>query len=495
MKFNKTTLLSVICGLCLTTAYGQSESRDIQVTQESVTTDGENVYVRMRVEAEKLDIRCNGSYRLIPAIEKGDVKLALPEIVYSGSLRYRFDRRRELLSGGDNYPEPYYIDPKANKRKPETVEYHVSVPLLPWMNGATVTYEWVRCGCGGEEVLWTGYAPRHIEEQVQQWIPNPAVYRDVVFYTPENSRENDEKGSRGKRELAKVEMYLNFPQDVPDILVGFADNAAELAKSDSLMNFIFSNNLNAVTELRIHGYASPEGAYWRNRNLSRYRAENFHKYLKSKYNLTGIPVQEAWTPVDWEGLTEMLTTSDVPFRDDALTIVSDARIPDEMRERLLRRVGGGIPHKTMYKQMYPKLRRTVLLADLRMDALPVEQASKMMLVRPELLSQEEMYRVALSHPAGSASYVDAFIAAARYFPDDFTANNNAAAAILQTGNAEAAYRYIVKIAHDPRAYSNVGTYYYILGDVEKARQYYRMASRDGVAGAEEQLKKTGEEKQ
>lgn len=492
--------------MILGTLAAQAQFPGLRISDPGIEVSGGTVNVRMHIEAEKLDIACNGSYRLVPFIEKDSVRLQLPEVVYAGSHRYRFDRRREQLSG-QLVSEVYRVFPKANRQKPEAVDYAVSVPFLQWMEGARVKYEWLCYACEGEQLLAAETLAMPLPESVYGYaaappagayrhLPDPKIYGDVVFYAPEQERYRDAETQQlvsGKRRSVSADLYISFPQDVPDILPDYKENAAELKKVDSLMSYILGNDLMSAVELTITGHASPEGAYWRNTNLSRYRANNLHRYVTAHYDIAGLPVSVNWIPVDWEGLKSMLAESDIPAKEEILQVIDD--IPgDEERERIIARIDGGASHRRMLWEIYPRLRRTVLRADFTVAGLADERAQEVLDTKPELLSLAEMYAVARHYAPGSDDYLEVFELAAREFPGDFVANNNAAAAFLQRGDAEGAYKYIVKIAHDPRAYSNIGTYYYLLGEMEEAGKYFALGAEHGIPGARERLKMV-EEKQ
>ncbi len=441
-----------------------AQQRAVTISNASVTESGGNLNVRMLVDAQKVDVRCNGSYRLVPYIVKDDVRLKLPEVVYMGSQRGKFDRRKEFLSGG-NIPEYYKVFPNANRRKPEVVDYIVAVPRMPWMENARVCYDWVVSDCGGDTVLWTD----HIRQEKSVFeLP------EVVFYSPEPETYRDPQSGEfvaGKRRSVSAELYIQFPQDVPDIREDFRYNFDELRKADSLMYYILDNKLMSEVEMSIHGYASPEGALWRNKNLSRYRAQNLHKYLKAKFDISGLPLTVEWTPVDWDGLRSILADGNFPYGDDIVGIIDNTE-GDEERERIIAGVAGKKVHERLLGEVYPRLRRTVLHAGFTVAELTPEQARDILHTNPELLSLEEIYSIADSYEEGSYEYIDVFLAAARQFPNDFVANNNAAAVLLRSGSSREAYKYLAKISGDPRAYTNIGIYYYLEGDTEGAKDYF-----------------------
>ena len=117
--------------------------------------------------------------------------------------------------------------------------------------------------------------------------------------------------------------------------------------------------------------------------------------------------------------------------------------PDE-KELLLKQVGDGKPYRWLLQHVYPGLRHTDYVIEYVVRQYPVKESRKLIYTHPEALSLKEMYEVAQSYTEGSDDWLDAFLIAARQFPDDENANLNAACACVQRKRLLDAKRFLQK---------------------------------------------------
>ena len=178
--------------------------------------------------------------------------------------------------------------------------------------------------------------------------------------------------------------------------------------------------------------------------------------------------QTNYTPEDWENLKgflvdtnarkvkgdfwydskEYVETPEVPDfvlnnRDEMLRIINRNMDPDA-KEEVLKKVGGGEPYKWLLEYVYPGLRHTDYIIEYKVRAFSVEKGRKLIYTHPEALSMEEMYKVATSYKEGSESWLDALLIAVEQFPDDETANLNAACGCVMTKRLVDAKKYLQK---------------------------------------------------
>jgi len=74
----------------------------------------------------------------------------------------------------------------------------------------------------------------------------------------------------------------------------------------------------------------------------------------------------------------------------------------------------------------------------------VEKGRRLIYTHPEGLSLEEMYNVAMSYDEGSDNWLDALLIAVKQYPDNETANLNAACAYVMTKRLNDARKYLRK---------------------------------------------------
>ena len=79
-----------------------------------------------------------------------------------------------------------------------------------------------------------------------------------------------------------------------------------------------------------------------------------------------------------------------------------------------------------------------------MKPFSVEKGRKLIYTHPEAMSLEEMYNVAMSYEEGSDGWLDALLIAVTQYPDNKTANLNAACCCVMTKRLNDAKKYLKK---------------------------------------------------
>lgn len=466
-----------------------------QQTKKSITIDSlktemtpERLDIKFKIRASELDIDCDGQLKLEFAVESADRRLVLPVVTYSGAQRYRYEQRKDFLSS-TYFIKPYAVYKGVKKSRTYETDYVISVPYYAWMEHAAITYREYVHDCSGDRRSGEGLlladlnpAPVYVEPEI--WKPNPALFPNLVsFLIPEVEEV--------KARASMLSLNIGFPVNVTEVRPEFGNNRRELARADSLVTTLQNNELLIINGVGIHGYASPEGTYSANERLAKGRSLNFKKHLVNKYpaNRYLRDAHTSWTPEDWEGFGLMVEASDnIAEKQEVLAIVYDDAIASDTKDRMLQNiVWWSSNYKVILKEMYPKLRRIELRVDYTVSNLSDSQARELLYTNPDMLSLEEIYRVARYYEPGSRQYREVYEIAAKQYPKDVIANNNAAAALLQEGNAEAALSYLKKIAEDELSLINYGVYHYISGDLDKALEYFNNAKEAGVEQADHNL--------
>lgn len=87
-----------------------------------------------------------------------------------------------------------------------------------------------------------------------------------------------------------------------------------------------------------------------------------------------------------------------------------------------------------------------------------------------------------------ADYGTEYDVAAGYFSSDVTALINASSAALLRQDLDKAWGYLSRIQREPRAANNLGVYYWMRGDHDRARYYFRHAAPEDRMVAERNLR-------
>lgn len=276
-----------------------------------------------------------------------------------------------------------------------------------------------------------------------------------------------------KRRMIAGRAFLDFPVNETIIYPKYRRNPQELRRiCNTISHALFDKSIQ-VTSISLHGYASPESPYSNNTRLAKGRTAALMHFLRNKYKVSESLFHNQFTPEDWINLrgfiategrrrvkgdiwyenASILETPEAPAcvrnnRDELLRVI-DLDMDADEKELLLKRVAGGEPYKWLLKNVYPGLRHTDYIVEYVVRSYPVKESKRIIYTHPEALSVEEMYRVAKSYDEGSDGWFDALTIAANQYPEDKTANLNAACACVRLKRLTDAKRYL-KGAGDTR---------------------------------------------
>lgn len=269
--------------------------------------------------------------------------------------------------------------------------------------------------------------------------------------------------------------FLDFPVNETIIYPDYRNNPKALSQIYASVDSAQFDKSVIITRITLHGYASPESPYSNNTRLAKGRTDALKNHLMRKYHFDSKVFQTNYTPEDWENLRGFLTdtgtrrvkgdfwydskdfveTPEAPdyvleHRDEMLRIINRNMDPDA-KEEVLKKVGGGEPYRWLLEHVYPGLRHTDYIIEYKVRPFSVEKGRKIIYTHPEAMSMEEMYKVATSYKEGSENWLDALLIAVEQFPDDETANLNAACGCVMTKRLVDAKKYLQKAGNTRQA--------------------------------------------
>lgn len=262
--------------------------------------------------------------------------------------------------------------------------------------------------------------------------------------------------------------FLDFPVSETVIYPNYRRNPQELKRIIATVDEALFDKTIQVTNISLHGYASPESSYSNNMRLSKGRVAALRDYLQQHYKFKANVFTLNNTPEDWDNLrnfiadgnrrrvkgdiwyesTNILETPETPevvirYRDELLQVI-DMQVDVDEKELRLKQVGDGEPYKWLLQYVYPGLRHTDYIIEYVLRQYPVKEGRRLIYTHPEALSVKEMYHVAQSYDEGSDGWYDALTIAAKQYPDDQTANLNAACASVKMKRLKDAKAYLRK---------------------------------------------------
>lgn len=232
-----------------------------------------------------------------------------------------------------------------------------------------------------------------------------------------------------------------------------------------------------MLSMDIKVYGAPIGNYRKNEQNALTRATELKHYLMSDYDQEGAPssVNVSWTAEDWDSISTLIDRSDMRFRNAALDIIRNVSV-GAGRERQLQMIGNGSLYRQLCADIFPQVCRLDYELVLR---IPVEGLTP----SPREASLEQLFVTATRFSKESAEFCDLMDISERIYPMSSAAAINAAATAMMRGQLLRAEQCLKGLHTLPYAYNNIGVYYMLKGDREKALVYLKMAENLGVPEA------------
>lgn len=236
-----------------------------------------------------------------------------------------------------------------------------------------------------------------------------------------------------------------------------------------------------VTTMDVTVYGAPIGNYRKNEQNALTRATELKHYLMGDYDKEGAPssVNVQWVAEDWDSIATLIERSDIRFRNAALDIIKNVSV-GAGREHQLQIIGNGSLYSQLREEVFPRVCRLEYDLVLR---IPVEGLS----VSPREASLEQLFVTAMRFSKESTEFCDLMDISERVYPMSTVAAINAAATALIRGNLSRAEHCLKGLQTLPYAYNNIGVFYMLKGDREKALVYLKMAEAQGVPEAKRVL--------
>lgn len=401
----------------------------IRVTEAKAAQDGPNMTVNLKFNLDDLRLGRNNQLVYTPIVETPDSSYRLPEIIINGT-------REQILYKRGVFKKKYSPNVLAVGRKngqPQTVSYLASVPVQGKLRDYTVRLEEDVCGCGDHEndSLYDVYQYRR-----------PLLASVMPHFDP------NAKGL--KEDSLEKEAYIDFPVDRTELYPDYRRNPAQLDSIINTINALKDDRYLTVSHITIHGWASPESPYSHNAWLAENRAKTLTQYVQRMVKLPASLFSVDFTPENWVGLIAHLEESNLEHKDDILAVCRDESIEPDARERKIKTTWPD-EYKFMLATWYPGLRRSTYRIKYIIQPFNVDEAKEVIKTRPQLLSLNEINMVANAYEPGSKEFNEVMEVAVRMFPDDPTANLNAAITRLNAGDWEGAKPYLDKAGDSSEA--------------------------------------------
>lgn len=455
----------LLCLFCALSVQSQTLYKDqVRIENTSIVRSDDNrLTIAMDIILQaNMKISSNRSATLTPFLEAPGVNKALPAIVVYG-------RRRALVTErGGKLPKDAFTILRRKSKTEQKVSYLVQMPYEAWMGKAKLDLDADLCGCGN-----------HVEEQMTDHITRLNIERTkpvphIAYITPQ--------AEPIKHRAATGRAFLDFPVNQTIIRPEYRNNSIELAKIRATIDTIRNDRNTSITSIKIEGFASPEGSYTSNARLAEGRTIALMNYVRNYYQFDPKVLQTSSTPEDWIGFRKFVEASDMEKKAEILQIMDGTEPNPDVKEKSIAKLIGPEAYRYLLNECYPALRHSDYVVNYTVRGFSLEETKEIIKKRPQQLSLQEIFNVAQTYEKGSEEFNHAFQVAVLMFPDDPTANLNAAAMEIQKGgDLTIAKKYLAKA--DPAAsatLNNLGVIAMIEGNYALAEEYFRKAGSNNT---------------
>ncbi len=454
------------CIVCLCSPLVAKEKGGVEIANVRMERMGDEVLVQFLVVSVKKSTNRNYKLTLTPVIYNASMQTALPPVIFESRRARILDKRNDVE-----------INPDAIVAKVgDVVDYQASIPYQKQMAWSSLRVDLKAEGCCNEYLLPPLLLANEVKLAIDP-IPVYTVNPHYSYITP--AIELDKVRREGGAQLY-------FPVGSSRLMSGFKDNRAELAKINQSIRSIVDNKADETLRgITLHGTCSPEGSWALNTRLAQQRAQAVESYLKSRYGYPNTIFTINTLPEDWPGLKVLVTTSDVPDKEELLRII-DSDVSPDTKDRQIAQLNKGIPYRYLLATCYPQLRKVGYTVDYTVKPFTVAEGKEMLRTKPKNLSLNELFEIAKSYGEGTPQFDSLLITAAELFSESTPANINAATTALKQGNLTAAKHYLQKVdaATAPPQYDNtMGLLLLLEGDYQRAGSFFDKAAQQGLRAA------------
>lgn len=436
----------------------------VAIEDLNMIRNGKYLTVEMGVNLAALKVDANRAVLLTPRLVNGADSLDMPSIGVYGRNRYYYYLRNGVSSISGESEMSF-----RESKKPDLIDYESNIPYADWMDGATLKVYRSDWGCCRKLMAeYMGELGQHHE----------AFFPELVFVQP--------KADTIKSRSLSGSAFIDFPVDQTIIYPDYRQNTYELGKIEATIDSVRNDADVTITSVWLKGYASPESPYSHNTELAIGRTAALKKHIGQLYNFDEEVILTDYEPEDWAGLRRYVEKSNIDHRAEILALIDSDMDPDEKELKIKKTYPE--EYKFLLQNCYPALRHTDYRIDYNIRQFnDADEIQRIMAKEPQKLDLNEFYIVAGKYEPGTDEFTDVFDMAVRLFPDDETANLNAANAAIRRDEFAKARRYLAKAGNSAEAFYARGSLAVREGDLEAARRYFDDAKTLGLDKAAKTL--------
>lgn len=468
--------LLLIFMLLPVTVQAVQREKKLSVSNFKLYKAGGEIQLAADLVLDSLHLSGNRQIYVTPVIEgPGEQAVFLPAVLINGrNMHYAYLRGNMPRKKNAGYDIVYEV--KRDNGKVQTLHYKAQVPVEPWMYKPDAALRLVvdTCGCGQD---------LGSSEDVIPLPLNPVQRMYLAYHTPEVAAlpvTIHEGRARIQFEVDRTELHVSPYKCRSGQLI---DNRAQIKMIEDSVNYALANENVEIAAIDICGYASPESPYIHNDYLATNRSRALAEYIGKRYNLPADKCHYSSVPENWAEFKEQVQKAgDITSRqrEDLLQLIDRPAYGASDYDAKERELKTSDKFRQLYfgkilPEWFPLLRCTKFAISTRLKPLSDEALAEVIRKNPELMSLNQMFRVARLYPEGSEQFDEVIEIARKYYPEDPTANTNAAVAAMKRGDRETAARLLEKAGDLPEANNARGVIATGNGEMEAALQFFEAA--------------------
>lgn len=259
----------------------------------------------------------------------------------------------------------------------------------------------------------------------------PEFKYEYAMTCPEKDRSSERK--------VCVEMPLEFATGSTSFDIKAGRNEIAMIDFCDEVSVLMSNRYCKYRSAVLKGWTNPEGPERTNLNISRSRVQAVYNYLVKKGAVKKTTAKGMGE--DWTGFVDWLRESSLST-DPGLMEILESKAGADVIEARIRAEKPRI-WEILKNECFPGLSRFRLeMTFSYMDNENPKVLDAIYRKDPRLLTEWEFFRLSEKYDRGSEEWCDVFLSSAEVFPDSWTANLNAAAALLTCGHHREAVAYL-----------------------------------------------------
>ncbi|MCH5177786.1 MAG: DUF3868 domain-containing protein [Prevotellaceae bacterium] len=464
------SIVALLASCCTLSARTNDSIQPVKINGLDVYRQNDNMNVEFVADFSDIRLKKNHQIVYTPVLTTADgsERLALDKIVLNG---------RNVAIVEERSPKTRVQGAAATLRRKngaaQSFTYSTTQPYQPWMDDATLYLAEDVCGCGDLQSQNSMLLTHFDNTPIQPTDFVAALVEPQV----EQPKIRHEKGSA----------YVDFVVNQFDIRPSYRNNHAEIGKIISSIDVVKNDGNVSITDITIHGYASPEGSYAHNTYLAANRTKALTDYVRTLYFIPANTFKAESTPENWDGLRAFVSASHLTEKQGILDIIDNPMLDPDSKEMKIK-ADYPVAYTYLLQECYPALRRSDYVISYVVRPFTAEEALKVMKVNPQQVSLYEMFWAAQSLGVNSDEYNDIILLAAKTYPDEPLANYNAAVVALRQGNYMTALNHIDKVPESAKTQNIRGVIALNRGYYDAAQQYFQSAVEQGMPEAAENIK-------